>query len=406
MEMLHDRPGSARGARGASLVRARGELPAKLQDLESTLRLLQTQVSPGEARMLGQLLHRLTVARDCLQGSGERRRFRADEAQFWEIVHGVAADMLLVLPPTMLATKAIEVDEQFRRNIQEPIARQTWLGADGLVGPLPQAVRTVMKISGGSASDDAGLLHARNVLRGALRLVNEQTDQHVRQLAFALLVRSLSSALLVLLFLAAFFFERKAWLPLSKEVTFGTSEELKLPLVSLVLLGAGGAIVANMSSEPPVLAARGPAWRQLLYYLFVRPAIGGFAAFLFYLLAQSGLIFGIETTTGSPISPQPPATRIVLGSDTARHYAYAIISIIVGFSADRVLSPVMDQVLNRLSLLANKSVLSPDLQATALAKSMVLQQMPSSPDGPQEQTQTPASSVKPTASQQDSQTPH
>ncbi|WP_164000260.1 hypothetical protein [Pyxidicoccus caerfyrddinensis] len=176
-------------------------------------------------------------------------------------------------------------------------------------------------------------------------------------------MRSLSGALLVLLFVAAFFFNLDVWLPPPQGALTPAVLRLPLPLVSLVLLGAGGAIVANMTSDPPVLAARGPVWRQFFYYLFVRPAIGAFAAFLFYLLARSGLLFSIESATGQTSAAQPPAIRIVLGNLRAVDYAYAIVSIAVGFSADRVLGSTMDQVLNRLFRMADKSLQSPDVPA-------------------------------------------
>lgn len=381
---------SAPGARGlGSWYPSRGVLWAKLQGLESTVRILQVQASPEERPMLDQLLYRLELAKSCLEGPNKRPRVRMDDAQFWGLVHGVAADLLLLMPPGMLATQALEVDEQFRRNVQEPISRQTWLGLDGSSGPLPLAVKQVLRAASETAGDGAdagrGLMLARNVLRGALRMVNEQSDQRFRQLAFALLVRSLSGALLTLLFIAAFLFNIDAWLPPAPEARSVFALELPLPLVSLILLGAGGAIVANMTSEPPVLAARGPVWRQFVYYLFVRPAIGAFAAFLFYLLARSGMLFGIESATEQTTMEQPPAIRIVLGSTLAVQYAYAIISIAVGFSADRVLGSTMDKVLGRLFSMADKSVQSPDLPAS----------MPPPAEQPPRRAFSPASPVPP-----------
>ncbi|NOJ93800.1 hypothetical protein HMI51_12785 [Corallococcus coralloides] len=368
-------------------VTSRGELWSKLQGIEATLRILRAQDSPEGERLLEQLLYRLTLAKSCIEGQDSRQRIRRNDPQFWGLVHGIEADMLLLMPPAMLATQALEVEEQFRRNVEESISRQTWLGLDGNSGPLPKAVKTVLdgaNSSGNQGSEDGGLTYARNVLRGAIQLVNKQSDRRFRQLAFALLVRSLSGVLLVLLFVAAFFFNMKAWLPESASTFPLTTWHVPLPMLSLLLLGAAGAILANMTSEPPVLAARGPRWRQFVYYLFVRPAIGAFAAFLFYLLARSQLLFSIEQAFGQESTTQPPAIRIVLSGPVAVDYAFAIISIAVGFSADRVLSSTMDKVLSRLFHMADKNVQSPNLPPTALAQSRV----PDVSSGPSKDTST------------------
>lgn len=133
--------------------------------------------------------------------------------------------------------------------------------------------------------------------------------------------------------------------------------------LSLILLGAGGAITANMLSDRPVLVMRGPFWRQFVYYLFVKPSIGAVAAFLFYLLAISQLFFSIEAATPlvGPLNPLQdsgqlqPALRIVLGNNEALVCTYAILIIAVGFSAERFLSPIMDRVMNKLFIMAEKT---------------------------------------------------
>ncbi|MFY0530368.1 hypothetical protein ACN28I_46765 [Archangium gephyra] len=217
--------------------------------------------------------------------------------------------------------------------------------------------------------EELKLRHARQVLRSALRLVLRHSDRYFLQLDLTMMIRSLSGTLLVLLFvltlvggLPAQFAGLILRSPI--EVPWRGSA---MSTLSLILLGAGGAITANMLSDRPVLVMRGPFWRQFVYYLFVKPSIGAVAAFLFYLLAVSQLFFSIETATplGGPLAPLQgpgglqPALRIVLGNNEALVCTYAILIIAVGFSAERFLSPIMDRVMNKLFITAERTEAAP-----------------------------------------------
>jgi hypothetical protein len=273
----------------------------------------------------------------------------------------------------MLAVEALLVEAHFRRNILEPVERATWLGADEKSGPLCQAVLHVTRhAQQEDLKPDKRLEHARTLLRGALRMVNKQADKSFRQLSLNMLLRSLSGGLLLLSFGLTYVFA------LPKALTdFLLEKTLVFPglaILALALLGAGGAIVANMLSEHPVLNLNGARWRQFAYQLFIKPSIGGFAAFLFYLLAQSQLLFLIESpdplsssalmarvesvaTVATP-EIQPPV-RITLGSEKALVCTYVLLFIAVGFSAEKFLGPTMDKVLNKLFYTAEKSAHSP-----------------------------------------------
>ncbi|OJT20491.1 hypothetical protein BO221_31300 [Archangium sp. Cb G35] len=350
---------------------------AKLRSLESTLRFLEEQQEeprvPHAANIIKNLHERLRQAEAVLEAPRWRPRFPLDNCQFWELVHGVAADLLLLLPLDMLTTEALMVEENFRRNIHEPVARATWLGHDEKSGPLCAAVRCVVTLSHQvedlKPEEALRLRHARQILRSALRQVLRHSDKHYLQLDLTMMIRSLSGTLLVLMFVLTLLTQlpaQFAGLILRNPIELpwkGTT----MSTLSLVLLGAGGAITANMLSERPVLVMRGPFWRQFVYYLFVKPSIGAVAAFLFYLLAVSQLFFSIETVPPSPGSfdalrdtaQLQPALRIVLGNNEALVCTYAILLIAVGFSAERLLSPIMDRVMNKLFITADKAESSP-----------------------------------------------
>jgi hypothetical protein len=349
---------------------------AKLQSLESTLRFLkeQQQACPKDIRQLEHLLCRLTEAGKCIQKLAlkKRPRFLLGNHQFWGLVHGVSADLLLLMPLDMLASEALVVESHFRRNIREPIARATWLGQDGESGPLCQAIQLVRQLAEKPTKDlpldhEPRLRHARQVLRRALEVVNKSSDRYHRQLTHTLLVRTLSGSLLVGLFLVALGFqlpEQFTTLILAKSQ--GNTQALSpLSTLAFILLGAGGAVAANMLSERPILTTKGPDWGRFVYHLFIKPSIGAVAAFIFYLLAISQLLFSIEGprrdqafTDGAPrVQPQvqqTPPVRIALGTETALVCTYALLFIAVGFSAERRLGPTMDKVLNGLAVTPEK----------------------------------------------------
>jgi hypothetical protein len=352
---------------------SKGTLRAKIESLESSLRFLRGRLRdvPEGVPSIEQLLARLAQAKACIGRTPGRSR---DSSLYWMHVHEVAADMLLLIPVDMLAVEALLVEAHFRRNIIEPVERATWLGADEKSGPLCQAVLHVTRhAQQEDLKPDKRLEHARTLLRGALRMVNKQADKSFRQLSLNMLLRSLSGGLLLLSFGLTYVFA------LPKALTgFLQDKTLVFPglaILALALLGAGGAIVANMLSEHPVLNLNGAWWRQFAYHLFIKPSIGGFAAFLFYLLAQSQLLFLIESPP-SPPAPlsssalmareesvatpeiQPPL-RISLGSEKALVCTYVLLFIAVGFSAEKFLGPTMDKVLNKLFYTAEKSARTP-----------------------------------------------
>lgn len=356
----------------------RGRRWAKLRSLESTLSFLEEQHQEGPriphaSSVIKNLRERLKQAEAWLEARRWRPRLPLDNCQFWELVHGISADLLLILPLDMLATEALMVEENFRRNIQEPIARATWLGSDEKSGPLCTAVRCVIelafRVEGLRPEEELKLRHARQILRSALRQVLRHSDRYFLQLDLTMMIRSLSGTLLVLLFTLMLVGDLPA-----QFAGLILKNPIELPwrgpatsTLSLILLGAGGAITANMLSDKPVLVMRGPFWRQFAYYLFVKPSIGAVAAFLFYLLAVSQLFFSIETAAPlvGPLNPLQgpgqlqPALRIVLGNHEALVCTYAIILIAVGFSAERFLSPIMDRVMNKLFVTAEKTEPSP-----------------------------------------------
>lgn len=165
----------------------------------------------------------------------------------------------------------------------------------------------------------------------------------------------------------------------------------------LVLLGAMGALTSNMLTRSLLLATTGPTRRYILYNVFMRPVLGAVAAYVFVILALSGLLFQIEPDIAESTPParsapavyyvrvaNPPADNaqqdgkvpgegttepvhgsteaqkalvtITLSSQRQTLFAYFVFAFVCGFSADRILAKTLDQALQRLFTTAEKTL--------------------------------------------------
>jgi hypothetical protein len=118
-------------------------------------------------------------------------------------------------------------------------------------------------------------------------------------------------------------------------------------LLRMSLFGAGGATLSNMLSKEHFVVATGSTSRYFAYYLLVKPAIGAFAALFLFYLEQSGILLKVvilpETSRMATANFQ-----IVVDSKEAAFFARGALAMVSGFSADRLLSTMMDKVLERL----------------------------------------------------------
>jgi hypothetical protein len=350
---LQGRPSRAPSSKGKEA------LLLKVEAVESILRIIHdnTHASSADLNRLKWLCERLQSIKALVTHRRWRPRLPGDNSLLGEHLQNIESELLLLMPVDMLYSEALKVMEQFQRTIHEPTARETWLGPDEKSGPLFKAVEQVAGLAlltyQPPPEAQQKLRHTRHVLWGALRIVNEQAATSSRQLASMMLIRGASGVVLVMLF----FLSWSLHLP-PKLHSFLNAEDPfshELGFLGLGLVGAGGAMAANLLSEVPTIMDR-PSWRQLLYHLFVKPSIGVFAAFLFYVLAQSNLIFSIGSNAAGGDAQASPAIRIMLGnSPQALTYTYVLLTCVVGFSAEKLLGPLVDKVLGKLFTFTDKS---------------------------------------------------
>ena len=337
----------------------------------------QQQFLPAEDRaILAQCAEKLELARRCI----DKKRLRWSFA-FWSVIHEVDSQLLLVMPAPMLLPHALEIQHRFEQKVKDPVQRRLWLGEAGRSGPLAKAV---WSLGGRSEALDANLTvqslsqdelrHCRHVLHGALDLVNMQADKGFWELSINVTIQILSTLLLLVFFAAAFAF--------SPPLVAGWRYMLvPSALIFFGMAGAVGATVSNMLSRQRCIVTAGATLRYFIYYLLVKPTIGAFAALLLVLLEQSHMLLAVVVAPRASIpaaaeapvtvpylpgvaplvpTPAPPAVapvtedastalvQIVVDSEAAAFFALATLAVAVGFSANRMLSSMMERVLSRL----------------------------------------------------------
>ncbi|MFY0566933.1 hypothetical protein ACN28E_24265 [Archangium lansingense] len=290
--------------------------------------------------ILEQCRQKLELARNCLD-----RRIKRPFS-FWALIHHVDALLLLVLPEQLLATRALEVRQRFEQKVSNPLLKELWLGTSQEPGPLRKAVQLlefylapteVSTVTQGLAEEQ--LLRCRHILRGALSLLNAQSDKSFQQLSLNISIQILSALLLLGLFLLALLFQQGLF---SRELMRFRPGDLG----AFIMFGMAGAILSNMLSKERFVVSMGATARYYVYYLFVKPTIGAFAALFLVMLDQAGLLLAVVVAPAERISPA--LFQIVVNSEQAAFFARMVLSVAIGFSADRVLSSMMDSVLGRL----------------------------------------------------------
>ncbi|WP_375759617.1 hypothetical protein [Corallococcus exercitus] len=301
--------------------------------------------SPENEAILKQCEEKLEAALWCLDKPLGRWSF-----SFWELIHDMDGLLLLVMPEDMLLPRALEIQQQFERRVKDSGRSQLWLGEDKTSGPLPRCVRKLIQAgepgSGADASrspDKEQLRYCRNVLRGALDTVNQQVDKTFWQLSINVSLQVFSTLLLLAVFLVSFLFLSSAL------IESWPRDLVPRGLLLVGLAGASGAIVSNMLSKERFVVATGATSRFFAYHLLVKPVIGAFAALMLLFLEQSRLLLSVDTRGGSTgVDASPTIFHIVVSDRRAVFFTLMALAVVAGWSADKLLSSVMDKVLGRL----------------------------------------------------------
>jgi hypothetical protein len=319
-------------------------LLSKITNLEVSLDEFEArQLTPEQERAVAICKVYLGKARGFLDRPAFGPKFpyfsRRHPHLVWELLHRVDEQFILLMTPEEFAGKAVEVKTAFDLNITEEKSRADWIGPKGRLITVLDAVNQ----GKASAAD-------RAAVKEALQLVNEQMDRSFWQLSANTLTSVWSAMILGLLLVLA-------WLNAAGDELSGLAQgDLGTHYQTLVVLGLMGAYVSNVLTRDNFLYVRGgPFYRYWLHHLLAKPLMSAFAALFVYVLEKSKLLFAIVTSTGG--GSQGAATQLItfnVGAADAG-YVYAVLAIVSGFGADKVLRSTFDSVLKRMERKAEKT---------------------------------------------------
>ena len=257
----------------------------------------------------------------------------------WELLHRVDEYFVLLIKDKELYSRAIDVKVSFKLNIKEEKVRDEWIGEKGKLIEILDHIKKKEHME-----------ESRYVVRDALRLVNEQMDRTFWQLSMNTLTSVWSAAILGGLMVLAWLFYPAGTL---QSLGVGAFENT---FITLIALGLMGGYISNLMTKEDFLYVRGgPFWRYWLHNLLSKPLMSAFAAVFIYGVEKSKLIFSIssiDTKSASNAASKIISLNVTKGSEG---YVYAVLAIVSGFAADKILRSMIDGVLKRLEQKAEKT---------------------------------------------------
>jgi hypothetical protein len=318
----------------AGLNPASEKLLSKIMNLEETLKEIKARDQKHEHSDLINICQTyLDEARNYLNRPFYKSRH---PHLIWEMLHRVDEYFILLIKDEEFYSKAIDVKTSFDLNIKEDKIRQNWLGEKG------KLIEVLEHIQKGQYKKEY-----RYVVKDALNLINEQMDRTFWQLSMNTLTSVWSGLLLGILMLLA-------WKYNIIGKFYSLSEGgLAENFIPLVVLGLIGAYLSNLLTREDFLYIRGaPFWRYFLHIILAKPLLSAFAAIFIYILEKSKLIFSINVTGDATALSQIINLNV---SKEGIGYTYAILAIISGFAADKILRNMIDTVLKKLEKKAEKT---------------------------------------------------
>ncbi len=325
---------------GSRLNPTREKLWSKITTLEETLKAIDPKsLNASQLKALEISWDYLQAARDFLDDRPWYKVWRSRHPHLvWELLHRVDEELILLFSEDELYSRALEIKNYFDLNITPQQIREEWLGPQG---QLPRILEEIKQRK--------NLRDNRHLLRRALKMVNDQVDRNFWQLSVNTLISVFSGAILSFLLVLAWAGNAAARL---QALPQGLSPQ---NFTTLVVLGLMGAYVANLLTREDFLFIRGgPFWRYFLHHLGAKPALSAFAAVFSYLLERTKLIFSLSP--GSP--PGQAATTQIITLNVSPDnlgYVYALLALVSGFAAEKLLKAMIDRVLKKLEQQAEKS---------------------------------------------------
>lgn len=305
---------------------------AKLHELETRLRYAtpHDETWQAEAQVL------IAECRDRLERAHEllSRRLRwihrwSGGDLIYRLLHHVEEDLVLLMSREEFSATLMSVKDEFERNVHDPLLTRTWLSS-GCFSKLVQ--RYVPESRQGPGADDHAKTaaradrdgdmeelprHDRELLRGALGILNENVDREFWRLAMNMRIQVANTVVFILLV--------ATWW-----AVFGRFSVPLVGWVGVAMLGAAGALLSNMLASRQFVLPYAHVSIAFAFYCFVIPMLGAAAAAFIYALGKTELLFKLPGETYSP-----EWTRVV-------------VAVVAGFFGERVLRGTMESVFQKL----------------------------------------------------------
>jgi hypothetical protein len=260
----------------------------------------------------------------------------------WELLHRVDENFVLLIDGDELYSTAIDVKTSFDLNIKEEKLRAEWIGDKGVFRDILDQLKK---------KEQNRMLVNRYMIRDALRLVNEKMDCSYWQLSMNILTSVLSGLILAILLFLAWM-----WQPINPFQYLGQRGGFASTFVTLIGLGLMGAYLSNLMTKEDFLYVRGgPYFRCLLHNIFSKPVMSAFAAVFIYGVERSKLIFSVGSIDTKSVSNAVSKIIILNVTKESEGYVYAVLAIVSGFAADKILRSMIDGVLKKLEQKAEKT---------------------------------------------------
>lgn len=338
------------GSNGKSSARgwlnpATEKLLSKITNLEENLEGIKPQdLKPEQQHLVKICGTYLKTARGFLDRPILSWKFPFYESRhphlIWEMLHRVDEYFILLIKDAEFYSQASDVKTAFDLNIKEDKIRDEWIGQNG------KLKKALDDINAWTYKEEY-----RYVVKDALNLINEQMDRTFWQLSMNTLTSVWSGTLLGILMVLAWIFHN------SNALYSLNSGGLSNHYLTLIILGLLGSYLSNLMTNENFLYIQGaPYWRYFLHNLLSKPLMSGFAAVFIYILARSKLIFSITATP--PADLPKAAVYQIINLNVPQEgvgYVYAILAIVSGYAADKVLRNMIDNVLKKLEQKAEKS---------------------------------------------------
>jgi hypothetical protein len=316
---------------------AREKLESKITSLKENLELIKAANLDWPERN-----EIIRICQDFLNKATEYLESRARHPHLiWELLHRVDEYFILLIKDEELYNRSHQVKTSFDLNIKELKVREEYLGKEGI---LLKAMEEI--------AQKKDLNKNRYLIKDALNIVNENMDYTFWQLSQNLLTKVCSGALLGLLILLSWL----SW-KIFKTPELHTLIDGGLGLNYLMLIGLGlmGYYLSNLMAKEDFLYVQGaPYWRYFIHNVLTKPVMSAFAAIFIYMLEKSKLIFSINVIPDGA-NKAYPLINLNVGMESVG-YVYAMLAIVSGFAADKLLGDMIDGVLKKLHQDAEKTM--------------------------------------------------